>query len=173
MQALCQPCNLCAGNQRKRGRFRQQRKVGVQRQIRMADFGIGAAQQMVAQAQSVAGQFASMQAHLGSQYLGQLNQLTTISPAQAVGFAFDERAYQTGVEQFNATGMWNATTFSANYGLQAAQLDMQRQQFEAQMQALMPAAWAASTTRQPIDGAQGPCSATKRAAWLPGSLFRM
>jgi hypothetical protein len=105
----------------------------AQRDIAGIQYGIGAAQQMVAQAQSVAGQFASMQANLGSQYLGQLNQLTTISPAQAVGFAFDERAYQTGVEQFNATGMFNAATASASFGLQAAQLDMQRQQYADQM----------------------------------------
>lgn len=107
----------------------------AQRDIAGIQYGIGAAQQMVAQAQSVAGQFAGIQANLGSNYLNQLNQLTTITPAQGVGFAFDERAYQTGVDQFNATGMFNAATASASFGLQAASLDMQRQQFAAQLEA--------------------------------------
>ena len=104
----------------------------AQRDIAGIQYGIGAAQQIVAQAQNVAGQFAGIEANLSSNYLNQLNALTTITPAQAIGFAFDERQYQTGVDMFNATGMFNAASQSASLGLGYAQLGLQQAQFEWQ-----------------------------------------
>ena len=105
----------------------------AQRDTAAVQYGMGQAQQMVQAAQNVGMQFASMQANATNAFLGQLNSLTMISPAQGVAFAFDERKYQTGVDQFNATGNFNESSANAQMGFQYAQLAQQNAQFQQKM----------------------------------------
>lgn len=105
----------------------------AQRDTAAVQYGMGQAQQMVQAAQNVGMQFASMQANATNAFLGQLNSLTMISPAQGVAFAFDERKYQTGVDQFNATGNFNESSANAQMGFQYAQLAQQNAQFQQKL----------------------------------------
>lgn len=105
----------------------------AQRDMAAVQYGIGQAQSLVDSARNVGMQFAQIEAQNTQAFLGQLNSLTMISPGQAVGFAFDERNYQTGVAQFNATGMYNASAAGAQLGLGYAQLEQQNAQFQQQL----------------------------------------
>lgn len=105
----------------------------AQRDTAAVQYGIGQAQSLVNSAQNVGMQFAQIEASNTQAFLGQLNSLTMISPGQAVGFAFDERNYQTGVAQFNATGNFNESSANAQLGFNYAQLGQQNSQFQQQL----------------------------------------
>lgn len=105
----------------------------AQRDMAAVQYGIGQAQSLVDSARNVGMQFAQIEAQNTQAFLGQLNSLTMISPGQAVGFAFDERAYQTGVAQFNATGNFNESSANAQLGFNYAQLGQQNAQFQQQI----------------------------------------
>ena len=102
------------------------------RDTQAVQYGMGVAQQLVNDARSTALPFAQLGAEATQNNLGLLTQLTTITPAQRVGMAFDERNYQTGVAQFNAGTAAGVSQFNAgqanSMAVSAAQLGMQQQQ---------------------------------------------
>ena len=95
-------------------------------------YGIGLAQQLVNDSRATALPFAQLGAEATQNNLGLLTNLTTISPSQRVGMAFDERNYQTGVAQFNASTAAGISQFNAgqanSMAVSQAQLGMQQQQ---------------------------------------------
>ena len=93
-------------------------------------YGIGLAQQLVNDSRATALPFAQLGAEATQNNLGLLTSLTTLSPAQRVGFAFDERNYQTGVMQFNASGGLTASQANASLGMQQQQLNMEWQMYQ-------------------------------------------
>lgn len=102
------------------------------RDTQAVQYGMGVAQQLVNDARSTSLPFAQLGAEATQNNLGLLTQLTTITPAQRVGMAFDERNYQTGVAQFNAGTAAGVSQFNAgqanSMAVSAAQLGMQQQQ---------------------------------------------
>lgn len=101
-------------------------------------YGIGLAQQLVNDSRATALPFAQLGAEATQNNLGLLTNLTTISPSQRVGFAFDERNYQTGVAQFNASTAAGISQFNAgqanSMAVSQAQLGMQQQQMNMEYQ---------------------------------------
>jgi hypothetical protein len=101
-------------------------------------YGIGLAQQLVNDSRATALPFAQLGAEATQNNLGLLTNLTTISPAQRVGMAFDERNYQTGVAQFNASTAAGVSQFNAgqanSMAVSQAQLGMQQQQMNLEYQ---------------------------------------
>lgn len=101
-------------------------------------YGIGLAQQLVNDSRATALPFAQLGAEATQNNLGLLTSLTTISPAQRVGMAFDERNYQTGVAQFNASAAAGISQFNAgqanSMAVSQAQLGMQQQQMNMEYQ---------------------------------------
>lgn len=96
-------------------------------------YGMGVAQQLVNDARSTALPFAQLGADATMSNLGLLTNLTTISPAQRIGFAFDERNYQTGVMQFNASGGLTASHANASLGMQQQQMNMEYAMYQDQL----------------------------------------
>ena len=101
-------------------------------------YGIGLAQQLVNDSRATALPFAQLGAEATQNNLGLLTSLTTLSPAQRVGMAFDERNYQTGVAQFNASTAAGISQFNAgqanSMAVSQAQLGMQQQQMNMEYQ---------------------------------------
>lgn len=93
-------------------------------------YGIGLAQQLVNDSRATALPFAQLGAEATQNNLGLLTSLTTLSPAQRVGFAFDERNYQTSVMQFNASGGLTASQANASLGMQQQQLNMEMAMYQ-------------------------------------------
>lgn len=111
------------------------------RDTQAVQYGMGVAQQLVNDARSTALPFAKLGAEATQNNLGLLTNLTTISPAQRIGFAFDERTYQTGVAEWNAgtaagvsqynAGQANSMAVNmANIGLQQQQMNMEYQMYQ-------------------------------------------
>jgi hypothetical protein len=101
-------------------------------------YGMGVAQQLVNDSRSTALPFAQLGAEATMSNLGLLTNLTTISPSQRIGMAFDERNYQTGVAQFNAGTAAGVSQFNAgqanSMAVSQAQLGMQQQQMNMEWQ---------------------------------------
>lgn len=107
------------------------------RDTQAVQYGMGVAQQLVNDARSTALPFAQLGAEATMNNLGLLTQLTTITPAQRIGMAFDERNYQTGVAQFNAGAANQMSMFNAGQANSMAQfnaqMDFQTMQFQTEM----------------------------------------
>lgn len=101
------------------------------------EYGMNVAQQLVSQASGVASTFAQLGANLGQSYMGLLTDLTSITPTDRVTMAFNERNYQTGVAEFNATGSANMSQFNAGQANSMSQFNGQMgfntMQFQTQM----------------------------------------
>lgn len=107
------------------------------RDTQAVQYGMGVAQQLVNDARSTALPFAQLGVEATQNNLGLLTQLTTITPAQRVGMAFDERNYQTGVAQFNAGTAAGVSQFNAGQANSMAQfnsqMDFQNMQFQTEL----------------------------------------
>lgn len=101
------------------------------------EYGMNVAQQLVSQASGVASTFAQLGANLGQSYMGLLTDLTSITPTDRVTMAFNERNYQTGVAEYNASGSANMSQFNAGQANSMsqfnAQMDFNTMQFQTQM----------------------------------------
>ena len=107
------------------------------RDTQAVQYGMGVAQQLVNDARSTALPFAKLGADATQSNLGLLTNLTTVSPAQRIGFAFDERTYQTGVAEWNAGTAAGISQFNAgqanSMAVNMANLGMQQQQMNMEM----------------------------------------